>query len=101
MEGNCMTGCRHCVKKELYKRVEYRDDNGKVWGMMNEFNGYQTLCEKNQATLDAWRHRNADKTYEQYKTDCLPCYEPTEVAETLNGMINIANEILDKLNKNK
>ena len=99
MNGNCECGCKHCVTKEIYKRVEYTDDKGEVWGVMNEFVGYKHTCPKNQKAYDEWHERNKDNTYEQYKHDYLPCYEPTEVAESLNKMIEISENILDRLNK--
>ena len=93
-----MTGCVHCIMKDLYEKREFKDENGVVYGHMNEHVGYQHLCDGgHQEEYDDWHERNKDNTYEVYKNDFLPCYEPTKFAESLDNMIDIAEKILEKV----
>jgi hypothetical protein len=85
--------------RELKERHELKDDNGNVYGVINEFVGYEHYCDKDQAAYDAWHERNKDNTYEVYKNDYIDCFEPTEFAESLDNMISLAEEILENLNK--
>ena len=97
-----MTGCVHCIVKSLYEKHELKDENGVVYGRMSEFVGYQHLCDGgHQEEYDDWHERNKDNTYEVYKNDCLPCFKPTKISESLDKMITIAQEILDKVNNKK
>lgn len=96
MKGNCELGCKHCQVRDIYKLHEFKDENGEVYGKMNEHVGYEYYCDKEQVEWKEWHERNAKHTYEEYKTDYLPCFEPTELTERLNGMIEIAKEILNK-----
>ena len=96
-----MTGCKHCIVKSLYEKREFKDENGVVYGIMNEHVGYQHLCDGgHQKEYDEWHERNKDNTYDVYKLDCLECYDPDEITASLNKMIEIANEILEKTEKN-
>ena len=94
-----MGGCKHCLVKSLYKKEKVTTDDGRVMMVLNEFIGYENYCNKDPKAYADWHERNKDNTYEQYKHDYLPCYEPTEVAESLNKMIEISESILDRLNK--
>ena len=93
-----MTGCVHCIVKDIYEKREFKDENGVVYGHMNEHVAYKHLCDGgHQNEYDDWHERNKENTYEVYKNDFLPCYEPTDVAENLGNMISIAEDILGKL----
>ena len=95
-----MTGCKHCIVKDIYEKREFKDENGEVYATMNEFVGYKHLCDGgHQKEYDEWHERNKDNTYDVYKKDFIECYEPTEFAEATGGMIDIMNEISDKINK--
>ena len=88
--------------KDIYEKREFKDENGEVYATMNEHVGYKHLCDGgHQKAYDNWHERNKENTYDVYKKDYLPCYEPNWVTEKLDDMINIANEILDKLNKDE
>lgn len=98
MKGNCSTGCKHCVMKDIYEKREFKDENGEVYATMNEHVGYKHLCDGgHQKEYDEWHERNKDNTYEVYKKDFIECYEPTEFTKTLDDMINIAEKILEKV----
>ena len=100
MEGNCMTGCKHCISQDIYEKHELKDENGKVWGKINEFVGYKHLCNNgHQEVYDEWHERNKDNTYEVFKKDYLPCFEPDNITEALEGMIQTAQKILDRLDE--
>lgn len=102
MKGNCMTGCRHCIVKDIYKPRTVKDELGNVCGTINEHVGYQHLCDGgHQKEYDEWHERNKDNTYEVYKKDCLECYDPTDVAASLNNMIELAKELLQKIDEKK
>ena len=97
-----MTGCVHCITKSLYKKVEFKDENGEVYGHMNEHVGYQHLCDGgHQKEYDDWHERNKDNTYEVYKKDFLPCYVPNEFAKSTNKMIEIMENILQRIDEVK
>ncbi len=96
MNGNCMTGCKHCIVKDIYKKREFKDENGDVYATMNEHAGYEHLCDGgHQKEYEKWHERNKNNTYEIYKKDFLDCFEPTEATASLNKMINLAEEILN------
>ena len=98
MKGNCMTGCKHCVVKDIYKKHEFKDENGVVYATMNEFVGYGWLCNGgHQEEYEKWHEKNKSNTYDIYKEDFLDCFEPTKDAETLDKMINLAKEILNSI----
>lgn len=99
MKGNCEAGCKHCATKELYKRIEYKDENGNVFGIANEFTGYKHFCDKGEPAYEEWHERNTKKTQRQYKKDLLPCFEPNEYVESLNNMIEISTDILNKIKR--
>ena len=100
MKGNCMTGCRHCIVKDIYQTVKVKDDLGNVCSAVNEHVGYQHLCDAgHQKEYIEWHERNKNNTYEVYKNDTLECYDPTDVAASLNTLIEIAEEILQKTNR--
>lgn len=96
MKGNCMTGCKHCIVKDIYEKREFKDENGIVYATMKEHAGYEHLCDSgHQKEYDEWHERNRDNVYEIYKKDFLDCFEPTEVTAKLNEVINLAEEILN------
>lgn len=100
MKGNCMTGCKHCIMKEIYEKREFKDKNGVTYAVMNEFVDYKHLCDGgHQKEYDEWHERNKNNTYEVYKNDPLPCYEPTNFAKATESMIETMDKILDKINK--
>ena len=99
MEGNCMMGCLHNKTKDITKKVVEKDSNGNVIMVMNEFVGYQHFCDKCPKAYDDWKSRNAKKTYDEYKKDTLPCFEPYDHIETLHKMKELAQDILDNINK--
>lgn len=102
MKGNCMMGCAHCAFEEIYKKVEFKDDNGEVWGKMNEFNGYRHFCNGgHQDEYDAWHERNKDNTYAVYSKDNLPCFEPDTITRILNDANELARKILDDMDSKK
>lgn len=91
-----MTGCKHCIVRDLFEKREFRDENGEVYAIMNEHVGYEHVCDGgHQKEYDKWHERNKENTYEVYKRDFIDCFEPTELAESLDKMINLANEILE------
>ena len=97
MKGNCMTGCVHYKIKDIIKKTETKDSEGNVIMISNEFMGYEHFCDKCPKAFSEWKQRNADKTYEEYKKDVLPCYTPTDVAASLNKMIELEKEILENI----
>ena len=96
---NCMGSCIHSKMKDIYKPYEWKDDNGNVIGRGVEHVGYEHYCDNDPQAWKEWHKRNENNTYEVYKNDSLPCYEPTEFAKATDGMINTMNKILDKINK--
>lgn len=93
-----MTGCKHCIVKDIYKKREFKDENGDVYAIMNEHTGYEHLCDGgHQKEYEKWHKRNKNNTYEIYKNDFLDCFEPTEVTASLSKMINLAEEILNAI----
>ena len=95
MKGNCLTGCKHCLVRDIIKvhQTQFKD----VVVRRDEIVGYERYCDKSPDVYADWRERNKNNTYEVYKNDFNECYEPTESAEALNKMIEISNDILDKL----
>lgn len=97
-----MTGCRHCIVKDIYETRTVKDELGNVCGAVNEHVGYQHLCDGgHHKEYYEWHKRNKNNTYEVYKNDYLECYDPTDITATLNKMIEIAEGILQKVNENK
>lgn len=97
-----MTGCRHCIVKDIYETKTVKDELGNVCGAVNEHVGYQHLCDGgHHKEYYEWHERNKNNTYEVYKNDYLECYDPTDITATLNKMIEIAEGILQKVNENK
>ena len=92
-----MMGCIHSKTEDIIKKSVEKDSNGNVLMVMNEFAGYRNFCDKCPKAYSEWKHRNAGKTYEEYKEDVLPCYTPTDAAASLNKMIELAEEILEKI----
>ena len=99
MKGNCNDSCKHCLMRELKERHELKDDNGNVYGVINEFVGYEHYCDTNQEAYTAWWQRNGNKTHDEAKKDCLDCFEPTDFAKSLDDMISLSEQILENLNK--
>jgi len=90
---NCMGSCIHHKIEDIYEII----DDGFI--RMKEFKGYKHYCDKDQEAYEAWHKRNEKNTYDQYKLDEMPCYEPTELTKSLNDMIDLAQNIVDKLEK--
>lgn len=97
MKGNCMTGCVNNKTRDIIKRTATKDADGNVIMISDEFMGYEHFCDKCPKAYSEWKERNADKTYDEYKKDTLPCYVPTAVAASLNKMIELEEEILEKI----
>ena len=99
--GNCMTCCVHEKTKSVYVRHEEKDENGNVWAITKNFDHYEHFCDIGSPEYDAWHKRNEDKTYPQYSLDYCSCYEPTEYTKTLEEMKDLAQEIIDNIDKKK
>lgn len=99
MKGNCMMGCKHCAYKDIYEKRELKDESGAVYGIVNEFVGREHYCSKDNDAYKAWEERNETNTYEEYKKDVMDCFEPNEFTDSLNSMIDTANEILSLMKK--
>lgn len=100
-KGNCMCGCKHACTRSIMKKEEVKDDSGNVIMVINEFDHYEYYCDLDSPNYKAWHDRNANNTYEVYKKDLLECYEPDNFAEHTGRMIDLMNEILEKVDKNK
>ncbi len=92
---NCMGSCIHSKIEDIYEII----DDGFI--RMKEFKGYKHYCDKDQEAYEAWHKRNENNTYDQYKNDEMPCYEPTELTKSLDNMIDLAQKIVDQLEKQK
>ena len=90
-----MGSCRHHQMEDVYEIVE--DE----WVKMKEFKGYRHFCDKNPEGYEDWHNRNKNNTYDQYKLDEMSCYEPTELTKSLDNMIDLAQKIIDNLEKKK
>ena len=90
-----MGSCIHSKIEDIYEIV----DDGFI--RMKEFKGYKHYCDKDQEAYEAWHKRNENNTYDQYKKDEMPCYEPTELTKSLDNMIDLAQKIVDQLEKQK
>lgn len=90
-----MGSCIHSKIEDIYEIV----DDGFI--RMKEFKGYKHYCDKDQEAYEDWHKRNENNTYDQYKNDEMPCYEPTELTKSLDKMIDLAQEIVDQLEKQK
>lgn len=90
-----MGSCRHHQMEDVYEIVE--DE----WVKMKEFKGYRHFCDKNPEGYADWHNRNKNNTYDQYKNDEMSCYEPTEFTKSLDNMIDLAQKIIDNLEKKK
>lgn len=100
-KGNCMGGCKHACTRSIMKKEEVKDDRGNVIIVINEFDHYEYYCDLGSPNYKAWHDRNANNTYEVYKKDLLECYEPDKFAEHTGRMIDLMNEILEKVDKTK
>lgn len=92
---NCMGSCIHHKIEDIYEII----DDGFI--RIREFKGYKHYCDKDQEAYDDWHKRNENNTYDQYKNDEMPCYEPTELTKSLDNMIDLAQKIVDQLEKQK
>ena len=90
-------GCIHSKTEDIIKKVVEKDSNGNVLMVMNEFAGFRNFCDKCPKAYSEWNSRNADKTYDEYKEDTLPCFEPYEIVKSLHDMNELAQEILQKM----
>jgi hypothetical protein len=90
-----MGSCIHSKIEDIYEII----DDGFI--RMKEFKGYKHYCDKDQEAYEAWHKRNENNTYDQYKNDEMPCYEPTELTKSLDNMIDLAQKIVDQLEKQK
>lgn len=90
-----MGSCIHSKIEDIYEII----DDGFI--RMKEFKGYKHYCDKDQEAYEDWHKRNENNTYDQYKNDEMPCYEPTELTKSLDKMIDLAQEIVDQLEKQK
>lgn len=90
-----MGSCIHHKIEDIYEII----DDGFI--RMKEFKGYKHYCDKDQEAYEAWHKRNEKSTYGQYKNDEMPCYEPTELTKSLDNMIDLAQKIVDQLEKQK
>lgn len=96
---NCQGCCIHNMHKELYHKVEHKNDKGEVWMVENVFDGYEHYCDKNPEGYKKWHEDHKHDTYDQYKTSIMECYEPTESTRLLNEALDTSRSILEKLNK--
>lgn len=90
-----MGTCKHHHMDDVYEIY----DDGFI--KMKEFKGYKHYCDINPEGYEDWHTRNKDNTYEQYKNDEMPCYEPTELTAQLDKCIDLAQKIIDDLEKKK
>lgn len=92
---NCMGGCIHAKTEEKKKKVEFKDENGKVWMVGWEHDGYHHFCDKNPKGYDKWHELHKNDSYDTYKTDAMDCYEPNEYTKSLNNMKKLLEELLE------
>lgn len=92
MEGNCLYGCKH-YKTES---IAVKKDIGNGMSVV-ESNRYVHRCDKCPHVYEKWWSENKTKTLEN--AEKLECYEPNEIQATLNDMISIAENILNKTRK--
>jgi len=92
---NCMGSCIHHKIEDIYEII----DDGFI--RMKEFKGYKHFCDKDQEAYEAWHKRNEKNTYDKYKLDEMPCFEPTDLAAQLDKCIDAANNLLEYLEKDK
>ena len=90
-----MGTCKHHHIDDVY---EIYDDG---FFKLKELKGYKHYCDINPEGYEDWNNRNKDNTYDQYKLDEMSCYEPTELTAQLDKCIDLAQELLDKLEKKK
>lgn len=93
---NCMGCCIHAQVEEIKKKVEYKDENGKVWMTGCQSEGYRHFCDKNPEVFDKWHEEHKHDTYDTYKDFTMECYEPTETSRIMEEMIGLCNQIINK-----
>lgn len=90
---NCIGSCKHQLYKDNYETKE--EDYGPFKIKTKEFVGTEHYCDKNPEGFKKWWEDNGQKkSDESYVMDC---YEPTEIAQTLDNMINLTKNILEFL----
>lgn len=97
--GNCMSCCIHSKSKDVYRKEEYKDEDGKVWMTENVFDHCEWFCDINSPEYESWHERNKNNTYPKYCLDYCSCYEPEKSHKLLCEMNDLAQNILDDLNK--
>lgn len=89
--NHCMGGCIHSKMREVFNIEE--DEFFK----MKTFDHYEHYCDKNQKGFEQWWADNGQKKSDDaYNMDC---YEPTELTKSLDNMIDLAQKIVDELEK--
>lgn len=89
-----MSGCKHYYTEDICERVDIGEGI-----TINEFKGYKHGCHKNPEGYNKWWEDNANKpSFEAYDMDC---FEPTDLTASLMKANELAQQILDKIKKNK
>lgn len=99
MSKRCRT-CLECAK--------YIPAHEEVQGRIEEFSGFFVpnivkiphTCKEHPEVMEDWWNKYADIPTNLLTKDLeLPCFELTEYGKCLDNCINLAEEILDGLNK--
>ena len=89
---HCMGGCKHYLTEDVYEIVDVGEGI-----TINAFKGYKHDCNKNPEGYKKWWEDNAKKpSIEAYEMDC---FEPNDITKSLMEINELAQQILDKLEK--
>ena len=93
MNKHCMGGCCHEKTQEVYVIEENEFFKTKT------FDHYEHFCDKCPAQYKKWWEDNRDKpSSEAYDCDC---FEPTKLVASLMKMNELAQKMLDSIEKKK
>ena len=97
---NCAGGCIHYKFEHTYKTIEHKNLNGEVQ-FLESFNGYHHFCDKNPNGYNEWQEQHKNDTYEVYKDSVMECYEPDEQTTSVNKLMELIEEQLKHVKKEK
>ena len=103
MKGcNCSGGCKHFKVREKTEQYLEKDSNGKILVEGNLFIGYEHYCDVYPERYKKFYEENGSKPSLWVRENVnMDCYEPDEVQETLDNMLDLLNKIKESLeNKN-
>ena len=95
---NCYGGCIHSKTRDIVRTHTSKGSDGRTLITWNEFVGYEDYCDLYPERYEECKKENSSKTAAWvYDNVVMDCYEPTEFQAHLDNMIELLDELAEKV----